>query len=337
MVKKRKAARMTEDAMDQDAFSSADPARDAFNRHRNRIQQKLDEKPVGFVVDWGGPQQCLITKDWPSDADRKDEAGRRDLASKLRRIKNLIGFRDEDTVHHWMHYVHERAPWMGPVSAYIMEQVLGRVRHGLNYVNFDPILLHGAPGIGKTHYAKMLAEYAGTPVLVMDGSAMFSAFQIAGVERGWATAGASPVVRFIADMGVANPIVVIDEADKIGSGVGHRAGNPHHALLGMMESVSAKSWRCPYTEVRLDLSRVSWLLTANDTSQIPAPLKDRCRVIQANAPSEADIRSFIRNRMRGHDPLVIQRTVEAAAGMSLRRAGRLVDAVIAAVSRPMLN
>lgn len=192
MVKKRKAERMAEDALEEDAFPPVDLTRDAFNRHRNRVQTKLDEKPVGFVVDWGGPQQCLITKDWPSDADRKDEAGRRDLVSKLRRIKNLIGFRDEDTVHHWMHYVHERAPWMGPVSAYIMEQVLGRVRHGLKYVNFDPILLHGAPGIGKTHYAKMLADFAGTPVLVMDGASMFSAFQVAGVERGMGHCGCQP-------------------------------------------------------------------------------------------------------------------------------------------------
>ena len=224
---------------------------------------------------------------------------------------------------------------MAPISEYVMNQAEQRVRAGLRHCGFGPFIVHGEPGIGKTHYARHLADAAKVPVLMMDGASMLSVFQVSGVERGWASGNASPLVRHIATTGVANPIVIIDEIEKVGSG--GVAGSPQNALLGMIDRASAKAWRCPYTELEIDLSRVSWVFTANDVGAVSAPLRDRCRVIMADAPTDAQIAGYVRARLSDQDPQVIRAAADAVAGKSMRLATRVVDAVIAAGRRQLLN
>lgn len=311
---------------------AADRAQSALERSKFLLQMK----PVGFIAERDGNQYTLVARGQVPALGPKDEAGRRDLAKSLVRPMRLVGPRDVDQVHEWADHVHSRAPWMAPVSSYLMLEMEKRVRHGFKFSGFDPVLVHGAPGVGKTHYARMAAEASGAPVLMLDGSSMVSVFQVSGVERGWSSAGASPVVRFIADTGIANPVVIIDEVDKVGVGEA-KGGSPHAALLGMLERLTAREWRCPYTEMNIDLSRVSWFLTANDVGRVPQPLIDRCRVIRANAPAENDVRAFLESRLAGQDPVIIAATAKAVRWMSLRRASRLADAVIAAGNRRMLN
>lgn len=327
--------------MSDDPDQSADEMEWLFaaDRAKSAIERSkllLNLKPVGFIAERDGNQYTLVARGQVPSMGPKDEAGRRDLAKSLMRPMRLLGPRDLHQIHEWADHVHRQAPWMAPVSSYLMAEMEKRVRHGFRFTGFDPVLVHGAPGVGKTHYARMAAEASGAPVLMLDGSSMVSVFQIAGVERGWGSAGASPIVRFIADTGIANPVVIIDEVDKVGAGEA-KGGNPHAALLGMLERLTARQWRCPFTEMDVDLSRVSWFLTANDVGRVPQPLIDRCRVIRANAPSGNDIRGFIEDRLAGQDPVIINQTAKAARGMSLRRAARMADAVIAAGNRRMLN
>lgn len=312
-----------------------DPAA-RMREERERIYHWLREKPTGHIMDRRGIRYCLVTKGPPPLAANKDDNARQSLGAALVRPKQVQCARDQDEVHQWMAAVHEHSPWMGPVSVHVMENALRRVRTGTRIVGFDPVLVHGEPGIGKTHYARALADSMGLPVLVLDGASMISGFQVSGLERGWSGACASPIVRLIAETGIANPVVIVDEADKIPTEVS-RGGSAHNALLGMMEPVSAGRWRCPYTEMVLDLRGVSWFLTANDPSLVAAPLKDRCRVIKANAPTARDVDAYVRARMIGHAPEIVHLTAKAAAGKSLRKVGRIVDAVIAAGSRPILN
>ena len=334
-MKKRptKAERMALDETPWD--EDEDPA--ARRRERQElIYHKLKDRPTGFLVDRLGARHCLLTKSPPPVANTKDDNARQSLGVALTKPKQVSCAKDEDEVHQWMAAVHEHSPWMGPVSVHVMENALRRVRSGTRVIGFDPVLVHGEPGIGKTHYARALADSMGLPVLVLDGASMISGFQVSGLERGWSGACASPIVRLIAETGIANPVVIVDEADKIPP-ESARGGTAHHALLGMMEPVSAGRWRCPYTEMVLDLRGVSWFLTANDPALVAAPLKDRCRVIRAQAPTAKDVDAYVRARMRGHSPEIVHLTAKAAAGKSLRKVGRIVDAVIAAGSRPILN
>lgn len=297
--------------------------------------QRLFDKPVGTVVDSGGLLRCLVTKGSPPDPN-KDNADKVKLVKDLIRTKQLNGFLDVDHVHEWADYVHANSPWMAPLSEYLMNELVMRIKHGVRCVGFSPVIVHGDPGIGKTHYARMVAESAGVPFLVMDGATMNSSFQISGVEKGWSSAAVSPIVKLIADTDVANPVVVIDEIDKIG-GLEQRAGNPHHALLGLLETASAKAWRCPYTELTIDLSRVSWMLTANDITKVSQPLLDRCKVIRANSPTAQDVRRFVEHGLDGHDPQIIEEVIKATAGRSLRLAGRMIQAVADAGRKRMLH
>lgn len=336
MKSRRKADRMSDDPEPGpealEWLFAADQPMSAIERSKLLLQAK----PVGFIVERDGNQYTLVARGQIPAMGPKDEPGRRDLVKALVRPMRLVGPRDMDQIHEWAHHVHSQAPWMAPVSSYLMGEMEKRVRHGFRFAGFDPVMVHGAPGVGKTHYARMAAQETGAPVLTLDGSSMVSVFQVAGIERGWSSAGASPVVRFIADTGIANPVVIIDEVDKVGHG-DSKAGSPHSALLGMLERLTAREWRCPYTELTVDLSRVSWILTANDIARVPQPLMDRCRIIRANSPTEQNVRTFLLARMDGQDPAIIAEAAKAARGMSLRRAARLADAVIAAGNRRMLN
>lgn len=310
-------------------------ARVATGPQRDAVEDKLGRKPLGFVVEREFICWCLVAKGQVPPEVRREDRPRLDLIRSLLKPKMLLGPSEVHEVHEWASHVHSKGPWMAPVSSYLMEQCEKRVRAGLKVAGFGPVIIHGSPGVGKTHYARTVAETMGLPYVVLDGGTMNSVFQISGMERGWNGATPSPVVRLIAEGGIANPVIIIDEIDKIAASP--NGGNPHSALLGMLEGRSARAWRCPYTELEIDLSRVSWLMTANDVSRIPAPMLDRCRVIRAQEPGPEDLARFVRGLLADQDPEVVERAARAAAGMSLRRAARMADAVIAAGTRTLLN
>ena len=79
------------------------------------------------------------------------------------------------------------------------------------------------------------------------------------------------------------------------------------------------------------------VFTANDVGAVSAPLRDRCRVIMADAPTDAQIAGYVRARLSDQDPQVIRAAADAVAGKSMRLATRVVDAVIAAGRRQLLN
>lgn len=80
----------------------------------------------------------------------------------------------------------------------------------------------------------------------------------------------------------ASPGIILDEIDKTADG--RRNGNMLDVLLGMLEPSSARIWWDPYLETRVNLSRVIWLATANALEPLPAPLKDRCRILRFPEP-----------------------------------------------------
>ena len=65
------------------------------------------------------------------------------------------------------------------------------------------------------------------------------------------------------------------------------------ALLGLLEAETARDWECPYFRVRLDMSRVNWILVSNDATRLSGPLLDRCRVVRLSGPSAAEEREFV--------------------------------------------
>lgn len=189
------------------------------------------------------------------------------------------------TVHEvdqWAAEVHHRTPWLGDVTAYLMRLMRSRVATGRLGLSMPPLLLVGEPGNGKSWYAQMVGEVAGSPVREVDVGGGSAGFRIAGLEKGWASAGAGLPVETVLAHRVANPLFVVNEVDKAGEKVGSKSGGVTSlttSLLQLLEPETAARFECPAYRVRFDLSQVSWILTANDLAGVPEPLRDRCHVV----------------------------------------------------------
>lgn len=194
----------------------------------------------------------------------------------------IAGPLTEHQVDEWAAQVHDRTPWMGDLTTHLMRHMRSRVAAGQLGLSVPPLLLCGQPGNGKSWYAHMVGEVAGTPVREIDVGGGSAGFRIAGLEKGWASAGAGIPVETMLAHRVANPLLVVNEVDKAGEKIGSTTGGVTSlttSLLQLLEPETASRFECPAYRVRFDLSQVSWILTANDLGGVPAPLRDRCHVV----------------------------------------------------------
>lgn len=146
-------------------------------------------------------------------------------------------------------------------------------------------LIWGPPGIGKTKFWISLCQILGIPHLVFScGGKNDSTF--GGGSRQWTTGEPAAPVLLMAEQNIANPVIILDEIDKIGTG--KHNGGMVDVLLGMMGEETAKRWSDPYLQAPVDLSRISWLATANDMNAISEPLKNRFESARFNAPRVTD-------------------------------------------------
>lgn len=234
----------------------------------------------------------------------------------------------------------DRYPHAPRVVDAVLEELVGQ-----DHVRLRPIIVVGQPGCGKTSFARDLLDALAVPhVIYPCGGA--SDGSVAGNPRRWATGEPSLALSLIARHGTASPGIVLDEIEKVATG--DLNGRLHDALLAMLEPVSASRWQDPYIEAPIDISHVVWLGTANLLTGIPAPLRDRCRILAFPTPEGKHLpglgASMLRRacERRGIDPRwaapmdgVELEAVEAAwRGGSLRRLERLMDGVLAARDMP---
>lgn len=157
-----------------------------------------------------------------------------------------------------------------------------------------PLVLLGRPGCGKSRLAGRLLnllEHDGGP-----GGAMLSLAgsredrMLRGTAAGWSSAAPSFPAQLMATTGCANPLIALDELDKAG---GSHNGDPRQTLLQMLEPSTAIRWMDECIGLPVDLSRVSWLATANDKDAIPAVLRARMRFVPVPAPRPQDFRVLV--------------------------------------------
>ena len=152
-----------------------------------------------------------------------------------------------------------------------------------------PLLLYGAPGIGKTTFASTLAKRLGVDWDVISAGGAQGAFEIVGTSRNWSTSNPGRVARLLARSRYASSILVIDEVDKI-SGDNQQPVLP--ALLDLLEEQSARRFRDTSLDLVCDASRLIILATANDISCVPAPLRSRMQEIEVAMPTVAERRAI---------------------------------------------
>ncbi len=210
---------------------------------------------------------------------------------------------------------------------------------GREYVQIPPTIVVGPPGSGKSRLFRRLSEALGVHCWRTDGTRA-DGNTFGGTDRRWYSVEPCHAFLAISRARTANPLILVDEVDKAATRTDH--GRLWDALLPFLERETASAYPDPALQVDLDLSAVSFVMTANSVADLPPPLVDRCRVIQFPEPTAADTLSLLPALLRDHarDSGLDARWVEPLSaderelvaqhwrGGSVRRLRGIIDAVL---------
>ncbi len=156
-------------------------------------------------------------------------------------------------------------------------------------LEITPMLLLGPPGVGKTHFAREVAQLLGTGLGFVSMSSLTAGWVLSGASSQWKGARPGKVFETLVDGNYANPVIVVDEIDKAR---GEHAYDPLGALYSLLEHDTAHHFTDEFAEVAIDASQVIWVATANDERAIPEPILNRMNVFEVQMPDRDAARSI---------------------------------------------
>lgn len=152
-------------------------------------------------------------------------------------------------------------------------------------VNAPVICLVGPPGVGKTTFGLSLSESLNRKFYKISVGGLNDASELIGHKRTYLGSSPGKIIQGIKKCGTSNPVILIDEVDKI---VSDYKGDPSAVLLDILDNHQNHTFVDNYIEEPFDLSKIIFILTANDIKNIPSALKDRLEIININSYTEKE-------------------------------------------------
>ncbi|MFW2446723.1 MAG: AAA family ATPase [Qipengyuania pacifica] len=275
------------------------------------------------------------------------ESKEQERLKDFRRGAQVQGVESEHRADEIASALHMEMPWMAPATESVWHDLRASVRRGDAAPRIRPFLLVGPPGIGKSHWARLLGDELQVPTRVVEATSEPASFSVTGSQKGWRDAGPGKPLESILASGIANPVVVVDEIEKAGS-VHSSRGQSYdlsESLLPLLELSTAAHWECPYFRVKFDMSWITWVLTANTLRGLSAPFLSRCPPLELTALSQAQLTDFARREgtRRGLPDDAIDVAIEVLSAcrhtnlISLRTALRLLTSLETILNRPVVH
>ncbi|GAA1505462.1 endopeptidase La [Nocardioides humi] len=249
-----------------EAADVPDSVREALLREVDKLERASEQNPeAGWIRTW-----LDTVLDLPWSVRTEDDT---DVAAARAVL---------DADHHGLDEVKDR------ITEYLAVRAR-RAERGLEVVggrgSGAVILLAGPPGVGKTSLGESVARALGRKFVRVALGGVRDEAEIRGHRRTYVGALPGRVVRAIKEAGSMNPVVLLDEVDKVGSDY---RGDPAAALLEVLDPAQNHTFRDHYLELDLDLSDVLFIATANDVGSIPAALLDRMELVSIDGYTEED-------------------------------------------------